>query len=159
MGLFDSDAEEGDHCSSSIPFASPLFHTPNFEDGEGPAPIQHEHQQQPEPDDEIRIPLNHLPEAYWEKELLVPGMKPSWKHHSLAIQKEGLDILCRSRIGEFMVRFFGFCFLFFSKSHHHDFFPFPFALPDMLLQGKIVYPEGGDKRMDAHRNQHRVCNQ
>lgn len=108
MGLFDSDAEEGDHCSS-IPFASPLFHTPNFGDGEAIQP-----QQQPDPpspDDEIRIPLNHLPQGYWEKELSVPGMKPSWKHHSLAIQKEGLDILCRSRIGEFMVRlFFGSTF-------------------------------------------------
>jgi hypothetical protein len=121
MGLFDSDVEEGDHCSSSIPFASPLFHTPIFGNGEGGlAPIEdQQQQQQPEPpclDDEIRIPLNHLPEGYWEKELLLPGMKPSWKHHSLAIQKEGLDILCRSRIGEYMVRLiFVFAPLFFSQ--------------------------------------------
>ncbi len=44
--------------------------------------------------------------GYWEKELSSSKVTPSWKYLSLSVQSESMDILARSRSGEFMVRTF-----------------------------------------------------
>ncbi len=57
----------------------------------------------PPRDFEIRIPIDAESTGYWEKEL-VGTMRPNWTHLSLTVHKEPLDILARSRGGEYMVR-------------------------------------------------------
>ena len=51
---------------------------------------------------DIRIPIDPDNKGYWEKEL-VESMKPNWTHLSLTVHKEPMDILARSRSGEYMV--------------------------------------------------------
>ncbi len=51
---------------------------------------------------DIRIPIDPDNKGYWEREL-VESMKPNWTHLSLTVHKEPMDILARSRSGEYMV--------------------------------------------------------
>lgn len=83
---------------------SPLFSDFEEEPQCPPPPPAPQEAEQPPEEEQIRIPIHETSSSpYWEKELATQGMKPSWNHFSLAIQPDGLEVISRSRIGEFMV--------------------------------------------------------
>ena len=55
---------------------------------------------------DLRLPLYSEVKGYWESELDNQAMKPVWTYLSLSIQSEPMDIIARSRKGEFMVPLF-----------------------------------------------------
>jgi hypothetical protein len=54
---------------------------------------------------DIRPVINVDNKGYWENEMNI-RTKPLWTHLSLAVQQEPMEILARSRKGEYMVCFF-----------------------------------------------------
>jgi hypothetical protein len=53
--------------------------------------------------EDVQVAINPDIKGYWGCEIN-PRTKPSWTYLSLAVQQEPMDILARSRRGDYMVR-------------------------------------------------------
>ena len=53
-------------------------------------------------DDGMQVAINPDIKGYWESEI-IPQTKPTWTYLALSVQQESMDIMCRSRKGDYMV--------------------------------------------------------
>ena len=70
---------------------------------------------------DIRVPVYEENKGYWEVELANHGMKPSWTFLSSATHKEPMDIIARSRHGEYIVSSSSFTLLIIIPLHLYHF--------------------------------------
>lgn len=118
-GLFQSEDDEDELMPEAgapppptmfIPGQQPLasVHMEEVQPSKRPKEEEQPSKRQVEEEEETaktKETLLAVVKGYWEKELSESSanVNPSWKYLSLSVQSESMDILARSRSGEFMV--------------------------------------------------------